>query len=713
MDRIRKIKQHDMSDCGAACLSSIAAAYGYHQPISKIRDMASTEKNGTNVMGLVEAAEKMGFLARGIKGAPDDLKSAPVPSIAHIITKKKFHHFVVLMRIGNQFVKIMDPEYGEIRKVPYKEIQDCWTGVIVVIVPGPEFRKKKANQTLAGRFIDLISPFRKTLLQALLGAIIYSLLGLSTSLFVQKIVDFVLVNRNLNLLNLLGTAMLFLLAIRILISWFKSIFLLKTGHQVDAGLIMGYYRHLLSLPQRFFDTMRTGEILSRMNDAIKIRVFLNHSLIEMVVAIMTIALTLLAMSFLSIKLCLMISAAIPIYIMLYAIFDIINKTLLRNLMEKSAILESQMVESIQSQRTIRAFGWKDWATNRTGEKLTGLLTTNYKAGIISILSSHSGELLAGLLTIILLWEGSRKVLEGYISPGELMSFYAMLGYLLGPMKSLGTLNRTMRDALIAADRLFQILDLELEENSADSIRIKHINRDIEFSDISFRYGSRPELFRNLNFRIPLGKTTGIAGKSGSGKSSIAALLRAEYLPSEGNLLINDCDIRQIEKTTLRKLIGIVPQQIELFSGSILENISPTELDQDKLLETASKTGLMQFVKSLPAGFSTEVGEHGIGLSGGEKQRIALTRALYHEPEILILDEATSALDPESESAMQSLFKQLSQSSMTLIIITHKLSLIRDADHIIMIDNGKSPESGNHSKLMGIDGLYRQLWSIQN
>ena len=290
-----------MSDCGAACLSSIAAAYGYHQPISKIREMASTEKNGTNVMGLVEAAEKMGFLARGIKGAPDDLKSAPVPSIAHIITKKKFHHFVVLMRIGNQFVKIMDPEYGEIRKVPYKEIQDCWTGVIVVIVPGPEFRKKKANQTLAGRFIDLISPFRKTLLQALLGAIIYSLLGLSTSLFVQKIVDFVLVNRNLNLLNLLGTAMLFLLAIRILISWFKSIFLLKTGHQVDAGLIMGYYRHLLSLPQRFFDTMRTGEILSRMNDAIKIRVFLNHSLIEMVVAIMTIALTLLAMSFLSIK----------------------------------------------------------------------------------------------------------------------------------------------------------------------------------------------------------------------------------------------------------------------------------------------------------------------------------------------------------------------------------------------------------------------------
>ena len=296
-----------------------------------------------------------------------------------------------------------------------------------------------------------------------------------------------------------------------------------------------------------------------------------------------------------------------------------------------------------------------------------------------------------------------------------MSFYAMLGYLLGPMKSLGTLNRTMRDALIAADRLFQILDLEQEKNSANGIRIKKIDRDIEFSDISFRYGSRPELFRNLNFRIPLGKLTGIAGKSGSGKSSIAALLRAEYMPSEGNLLINDCDIRQIEKTSLRKKIGIVPQQIELFSGNILDNISPGEAnpDPDKLLMTASKTGLLGFVKTLPAGFLTEVGENGIGLSGGERQRIALTRALYHEPEILILDEATSALDPESESLMLTLFNEMRRSSMTLIIITHKLSLIRDADHIVMIDSGHSPESGRHTELLGNNGIYRQLWSVQN
>ncbi len=715
MKRIRAIRQHDQSDCGAACLCSIAGSFGYHIPLSRMRELASTDRKGTNVMGLVEAAENMGFFAKGIKGPPEALKSAPLPSIAHMAMDRNLFHFVVLTRVGRQYVKYMDPDGGTLKKVRFETFKKSWTGVLVILAPGPAFKEKNDNAPMLARFLGLVRPFRKTIFQALAGAVLYSLLGLSTSLFVQKIMDFVLVNRNLNLLNLMGLAMMGLLLIRMLISWFKSLFLLKAGHQVDAGLVLGYYKHLLSLPQRFFDTMRTGEILSRMNDAIKIRVFINHSLIELIVAVLTILLTLLAMILLSWQLCLMVASALPLYAILYVIFDRINRTVLRSLMEETAGLESQLVESVQVQRTIRAFGWQAYANGKTAMKFTRVLKMNYKAGIASIISGHAGEFISGILTILLLWTGAAKVIEGLLSPGELMSFYAMLGYLLGPLRNLGGMNRTIRDALIAADRLFQILDLEHEKNACSGIRVNRINSNIEFCNVNFRYGSRPELFKDLSFIIPSGKMTGIVGRSGCGKSSIAAMLRAEHLPLKGNLLINDCDIRQIDKTSLRRKIGMVPQHIELFSGSILENIAPCESgpDTEKLMKFATRTGLIRLINHLPDGFYTEVGEHGLGLSGGERQRIAFTRALYHEPDMLILDEATSALDPVSEAEIFDLVSDLRSGKMTLVIISHKLSLVQNADHIVLIDEGQARESGRHKDLMRLNGLYRQLWSVQN
>ncbi|MFC2116224.1 peptidase domain-containing ABC transporter [Bacteroidota bacterium] len=715
MRRIRAIKQLDQSDCGVACLCSIARSFGYHIPLSKMRELAFTERSGTNVLGLVEAGEKMGFFAKGIKGPPQALRSAPLPCIAHLKVDRNLFHFVVLTWVGKRYVKYMDPESGSFKKVPYETFIENWTGVLIIFAPGPGFKKQNHNASLSARFLKLVRPFRRTITQALLGAVLYSLLGLSTSLFVQKIMDFVLVNRNLNLLNLMGLAMMSLLLIRILISWFKSLYLLKVGHQVDAGLVLGYYRHLLSLPQRFFDTMRTGEILSRMNDAIKIRVFINHTLIELIVAVLTILLTLLAMALLSFQLCMLVASALPLYALLYFIFDRINKTVLRKLMEETAGLESQLVESVQTQRTIRAFGWKAYAYDRTALKFTSVLKMNYKAGIASTVFGHAGELVAGALTILLLWNGAIQVIEGLLSPGELMSFYAMLGYLLGPIRNLGGMNRTIRDAIIAADRLFQILDLDHEKNTDSGIRVNSINRNIEFCNINFRYGARPELFRELSFSIPFGKLTGIVGKSGCGKSSIAAMLRADYLPQDGSLLINDCEIRQLNKVSLRRKIGLVPQYIELFSGSILENIAPGEsgADTEKLVRLAYQTGLSHLIKQLPEGFYTEVGEHGLDLSGGERQRIAFARALYQEPDMLILDEATSALDPVSEAEIFKLVNELRKDSMTLLVISHKLSLVKNADHIILIDKGRAIESGRHDDLIQLNGLYHHIWSVQN
>jgi len=715
MKKIKKIRQHDQTDCGAACLASVAACHGLHLPLSRVREMASTDRAGTNVMGIIEAAEKMGLIARGVKGSFEALPGAPIPSIAHVILENRICHFVVLVSFGKQHIKYMDPAHGSIVSTSHEAFRRIWTGVLIIISPSASFSKAKKETPVLSRFIELARPFRKIILQALAGAVVYSLLGLSTSLYVQKIMDFVLVNRNINLLNLMSCAMIILLIIRNFTSYFKNLFLLKTGHQIDCGLMMGYYRHLLTLPQRFFDSMRTGEILSRMNDAIKIRFFINHTIVDLMVSLITILLTFTAMAFLSWQLCLLAGLVIPVYGGIFIVYDMLNKSILRRTMEKAADLESQLVDTVRAQRTVRGFNLQDYAYNNAESRFIDLIRMNYRGGLISIRVSEAGDFFSGLITILLLWFGSLRVLQNMLSPGELMSFYAMLGYLMGPVRSLTGMNRTIRDATIAADRLFQILDLAGEKNQNTGIGITKITHDIQFQNVAFRYGSRPLLFKGLNFSIPRSATTGIVGKSGCGKSSIASLLMGIYPARKGKILVNNCDINQLNKNHLRQVLTLVPQQPELLTGTILDNISPGESDPDtdRIMQIAEQTGLTGFLNSLPGGIYTAVGEQGFTLSGGERQRIAMARALYRRPEILILDEFTSALDAEAEQEMIKLVLSMRDQGMTLVIISHKLQIVRQADHIILISEGKVSESGRHEELYGSGGQYRHFWEQQN
>ncbi len=715
MNKIKKIRQHDQADCGAACLVSIAACHGLQLPLSRVREMASTDRAGTNVMGIIEAAEEMGLTARGVKGPFEALPGAPTPSIAHVIMRKQICHFVVLVTCGKHHIKYMDPAHGSIVTTSHEAFRQIWTGVLIIISPSASFSKAKKDTPVLSRFIELARPFRKIIRQALAGAVVYSLLGLSTSLYVQKIMDFVLVNQNINLLNLMSCAMIILLIIRNLTSYFKNLFLLKTGHQIDCGLMMGYYRHLLTLPQRFFDSMRTGEILSRMNDAVKIRVFINHTIVDLVVSLITILLTFTAMAFLSWQLCLLAGLAIPVYGGIYIVYDMLNKSILRRTMEKAADLESQLVDTVRGQRTVRGFNLQDYAYNKAESGFIDLIRMNFRGGLISIRVSEAGDFFSGLITILLLWIGSLRVLQNMLSPGELMSFYAMLGYMMGPVRSLTGMNRTIRDATIAADRLFQILDLAGEKNQKTGIGIKKITHDIQFQNVEFRYGSRPLLFKGLDFSIPRSAMTGIVGKSGCGKSSIASLLMGIYPPRKGRILVNNCDINQFNKIQLRQVLALVPQQPELLSGSILDNISPGEKDPDtdRIMQIAEQTGLTEFLNDLPGGIYTAVGEQGFTLSGGERQRIAMARALYRRPEILVLDEFTSALDAEAEQEMIKLVLSMKDQGMTLVIISHKLQIVRQADHIILISDGRVSESGHHDELYGSGGQYRKCWEQQN
>jgi len=397
-----KIKQRDITDCGAACLASVAAHYKLNLPVAKIRQWAGTDKKGTNAWGLIKAAEKMGMTAKGVRALPEALAEIPLPAIAHVIVREKLQHYVVIYKITPAYVEKMDPGTGKLEKQPIEEFKKEWTGVLILLSPSGDFVAKDDKVSNFKRFRFLLHPHRKILAQALLGAIVFTILGLSTSVYIQKITDNVLVNGNKNLLNLLSVAMIVILLFQIFIGTMQTMFVLKTGQLIDAKLILGYYKHLFKLPQRFFDTMRTGEIVSRINDAVKIRAFVNDTMINFIVNIFIVFFAFALMFVYSWKLALIMLIVIPLYLTVYFITNSLNKKRERKIMEQVADLESQLVESLNSVKTIKQLSIEEYANIKTETRFVNLLYSTYKSGLNAVFSGNSSTFISRLFTIILL-----------------------------------------------------------------------------------------------------------------------------------------------------------------------------------------------------------------------------------------------------------------------------------------------------------------------
>ena len=609
----------------------------------------------------------------------------------------------------------MDPGDGQMHKMDHEDFLIEWTGVLILMEPEATFKTGNEKTGMTKKFLSLMAPHKSVMLQAVFGALIYSILGLSTSIYVGKITDYVLVDRNLNLLNLMGGIMLVLLLLRTFIGAMKSILALKTGQRIDAALILGYYKHLLTLPQQFFDTMRVGEIISRVNDAVKIRNFINNVSLDLLVNVMILLFSVCLMFVYSWKLALITLLAAPLFLVIFYSFNKLNRKYQRHIMESSADLEAQLVESLNSISTIKRFGIEEYANLKTETRFVHLLKNTYRSIYGSIMAQGGIQFVSTEITIAILWLGSVLVIDQELTPGTLMVFYSLVGYVISPIGSLISSNQTIQDALIAADRLFQIMDLEREQNEEQKIELtEEMVGDISFEDVCFRYGSRKEIFSALNLTIEKGKMTAIVGESGSGKTTLMSLLQHIYPIQGGHIRIGKHDIAEIDNRSLRQRIGTVPQHIELFSGTIAENIAVGELHPKMIRIKAlmEMLGLEEFIERQPKGYQTQIGEHGVNLSGGERQRIAIARALYKNPEIIILDEATSSLDNIAENQVKIVMEVMKDAGKTVIIIAHRLSTVKHADRIIVLHNGEVKEEGTHEELSQKDGLYRKLWKEQ-
>lgn len=690
--RRSSVRQRDNSDCGPACIASVLAWYGKKVPVAVVRHKAGTDRLGTSMMGMISALVSFGFEARGLQGSGEFLHKVPVPFIAHMELPGGLHHYVVVYGTRRGQFRIMDPAEGRIGRRARTLFCEQWSGKLIALVPG---LGTEESDTLIipgnrARFISLMKPVWKPVLQALFSSVLYTILGLSGSLYLGKLTDHVFVTHNRGLLNIMSLAMLWISLLLIFLSVSRNLIMLKTGQVIDNQLILSYCRHLFSLPQRFFDRMKTGEIVSRINDAVKIRTFINDAAVGILVNLLILLFSLAIMFILHARLALIMLWLIPVYGSIYGLFNRINRRVERKVMEGMASLEDQFVESLQASAHIRQCNLEASTIGRTEGKLNSLLDRVYRSGINSITASGSTEAVNRIFTILLLWSGSSFIIEGTLTPGTLLTFYALTGYFTGPVSGLISANKTYQNAMIAADRLFEIFHIGKEEEPGKPPFPRDRFGDIVLSGVSFAYGSRGNQVEEVDLTIESGKTTVLTGPSGSGKSTVAALVQHLYTVDQGIITINGCDTRSFSKESIRSLIGVVPQQINFLSGTILENIAPADPDPDIVLITGllRDTGLLSLVESLPGGLNEELTANGLNLSGGERQRLALVRALYSDPALLILDEATSSLDPVSEVHVNRVLLGLRARSCTILLITHKASYASLADNLVEMDRGR-------------------------
>jgi ATP-binding cassette, subfamily C, bacteriocin exporter len=692
---MKSVKQRDWSDCGVACLAAIASHYDLRLSVAHIRQLTGTDQSGTSIFGLVQASKQLGFIAKAVKAQTDELSGIAFPAIAHVVVRGKHFHYVVVLRIKKSRVTVMDPATGRFARYPIHQFQQMWTGVLVLMAPGISFEPSDQRSSRVAWYLQLLKPHRSALVQALFGAVLGTLLALAGSFYIQKVVDSVIVESNSQLLNLLSISMLVVLAFQVVLNIGQSLLLTKSGQNIDLTLILSYYRHLFTLPQTFFDGMRVGEMISRINDAVKIRAFLNQQGTNFIISAFTLVLGVFAMFVFSWRLALLSLAFLVLYSILFRIAVWRNRLFSRRIMEQSADFDAQIVESLEMASTLRRFDRQWIAEMKTESLLVRLLNSTYSSGLFGIAVNSVGSIIVQGFTIGLLWIGASSVIQTQMSPGQLLSCFALTGYLTGPANSLLSIIVSALEVQVAADRLFEILDLDSEKNSG-TIDLADIGEpEICLENVSFAYPGRPPILQNIDARFLAGEITLIRGDSGSGKSSILALLQRFYLPAEGRIFFGQYEIRYLRSSSLRTQIAVVPQKIDLMSETIIENIALGEFEPDmrKILAICTKIGILDFIQSLPEGFETRLAENGRNLSGGQRQRLAIARALYVDAPIYLFDEPMAALDEYSGRQFLEVLQELRGLGKIVVLVSHDSRLISFADRVYTVSNGTiTPES---------------------
>ncbi|HEY9643927.1 MAG TPA: peptidase domain-containing ABC transporter, partial [Coleofasciculaceae cyanobacterium] len=587
-----------------------------------------------------------------------------------------------------------------------------WTGYALLLDPSDRLQATEIPQTSLSRYLGLLLPYRSLIGQVILVSILIQILGLITPLFTQIILDRVVVQKSLSTLNVFVLGLLLFGVWGICMTAVRQYLLSYFSNRLDLTLISGFIRHTLTLPLKFFESRRVGDIITRVQENQKIQQFLIGQVLLAWLSFITGFLYLGLMLYYNWRLTLLVLALIPPIVILTLGATPFMRRVSREIFSETANQNSTLVEMVTGMTTVksaaaeREFRWR-WENH-----LTHQMNALFKGQKLGIGLQSASGMIQSLGGTVLLWYGATLVIQNQLTLGQFVAFNMMMGYVISPVVALANLWNELQEVLISVERLNDVFEAEPEESIQKSrIILPLVQGEVQFDDVTFRYSEDEEqnTLQNLSFTVQAGQTIAIVGRSGSGKSTLVKLLQGLYYANRGRILIDGHDICHVSPQSLRSQLGVVPQECFLFSGSILENITlyRSGFSLEQVIEVAKLAEAHPFIQALPLGYSTIVGERGSSLSGGQRQRIAIARALLGDPRILILDEATSSLDAESERRFQHNLGQISR-DRTTFIIAHRLSTVRNADKILVLDRGILVEQGTHTELMSNQALYYHL-----
>lgn len=663
-------------------------------------------------IALLNFAKQLHLKAKIIKCEYDRLREINTP----IIAKNKNGDFFIIVKsnkdIVNEKIMVMNPDKGIPELITLDELNEIWDRTAIII----------AKKGIIDRdavfgfkwFIPSIMKFKTEFMQVLLAVFIIQIIGLLTPVMTQVVVDKVLVHNSRSTLMVLAIGIAISYIFELILGLAKNYVFTHTTNRIDVILSSRLFKHLFSLPLRYFESRRTGDTVARVRELDSIRNFLTGTPLSALIDLVFIFVYIVVLFFYSVPLTWIVIASIPVFALVSLIVTPLFKKRLDEKFNAGAETQSYLVETISGVQTIKSYALEPKLEKKWGDLQADYVKAGYRTAMVASAANMLSQFIQKMFDLIILVAGAYAVMKGNFTVGQLVAFRMLAGRVSGPVLRFVQLWQEYQQASLSVKRIGDIFNSVPEPNPGSNISLPDILGNIKFENVVFRYQmDTPEVIKKVSFEIKEGDIVGIVGRSGSGKSTISKLIQRLYIPESGKILIDGIDISLVDPSWLRTQIGVVLQENFMFNGTISENISIhcKNVSMDKIIMAAKTAGADDFIMKMQNGYDTVIGERGVGLSGGQKQRIAIARAILNNPRILLLDEATSALDYESESIIQNNLKDICR-GRTVIIIAHRLSTLKDADKIMVVDNGEIAEYDTPVNLLNKKGLYWHLHKQQ-
>ncbi|MDW2800054.1 peptidase domain-containing ABC transporter [Clostridium boliviensis] len=715
--RYKCIKQYDSADCASACIASIVWHYGKKVSLSKIQNYTNMNKDGININDIINASQRLGMLASAAKKTEKfNSSEIELPCIAHVYLENGAGHFIVIYDIKKDNLIISDPAVGLIKvdkdgffnsnyteSSPYK-----WSGILIFLKPGKDFTKN-SEETNNRKFWKLVIFQRENAIKIIILSFLSMLLSILMSFYFQIIIDIVIPNKWEYSLVLITFIFIGLTIINAYISKLRIKLSLDISKNISLKLSLDYFEHTLNLPLSFHESRKNGDIISRFQDASKIQEILVTSILVLPVDIMFIIIVGIILCLKSIQLFILVLIMCISYIISIVIYREKYSILNAKHMNQQSVMTSHLVDCLDGIETIKVYQKENNIFNSGKLKFNKWQNLILQLGNVENNQAALQTIINSVGEILILCVGTFEVIHGLITLGELITYNILIRYMLMPISNIVNLQPEYHMAKVAMERLDSIMDAQIEFYSG--YNLESIKR-IEMRNINYSFNSYKNVLNLIGIKIDKGKNIAIVGDNGSGKTTIAKLLMKLYMPQSGEIFINSVDYSKLSLNYVRKHIGYVTQEDFIFSGSVKDNLLMGEINisEDRLVAVAKMMGVHDFVSIMPRGYDSVLTERGNNISKGQRQKIALARAVLYNPDFLILDEATSNMDINSEHKIIETLKK--DTNITLIIITHRLNNILDCNRIFVMDKGYIVAEGSHEDLLKNSQLYRKYYENQ-